>query len=96
MSSLVSQLQSIISNTPLTQQDVLELTECVILEYLTQQRKLMNPDEEQDEDDKVISVEDDSDGDCIDKEGYIYDKKSHIRIGQKNLKTKEKVMYNIV
>ncbi len=93
MSSIVTQLESLIKTVKLTQQDVLELTECVIHQYLDQQRKEINPSEDNENE---ISVESDSEGDYIDKEGYIYDTKSHIRIGKKNLKTKEKVMYNIV
>jgi len=96
MSSLISQLESIIKPVQLTQQDVLELTECIIHEYLDQQRKHIHPDEEEEENEQAISVESDSEGDYIDKEGYIYDTKNRIRIGKKDLKTKEKVMYNVV
>lgn len=96
--SLVSQLHSLIRAVDLTRQDVLELTECVIQEYLDQQHagNSLDKDQYDQQDEHVISVSCDSEGDYIDEEGYIYDIKSRIRIGQKDLKTKEKTMFNVI
>lgn len=91
--SLIFRVESLIKNVTLTRQDVLELTECVIQEYLNQQRCELDSD---DSDEEPISVNEDEEGDLIDEEGYIYDKDTHIRIGEKDLKTKKRNMYNIV
>lgn len=93
--SLVTQLETLVKSVTLTRQDVLELTECIIQEYLTQQQSELGSEEDE-ENERQISVECDDDGDYIDKEGYIYDIKTHIRIGQKDLKTKEKTMFNVI
>ena len=92
--TLTSQVESIIKNVKLTRQDVLELTECILQEYIDQQ--LIEHGEREDDDEQKVDVKQDDDGDFIDKDGYIYDIKTHIRIGQKDLQTKEKVMYSIV
>jgi hypothetical protein len=96
MSSIVTQLESLLKSVTLSRQDVLELTECVIQEYLNQQEKEMGVHSEDDDEEQLIDVHLDEDGDYVDEEGYIYDEKTHIRIGQKDLKTKEKTMFNVV
>ena len=93
--TLVTQLDALIKSVTLTRQDVLELTECIIQEYLSQQLSNIG-NEEDEENEQEISVHYDSEGDYIDKDGYIYNLKTHIRIGQKDLKTKKKIMFNVV
>lgn len=103
MSTLLSQLESLLKNSPkLTRQDVLEMTECILQEYLNQQMHIhttpLTPTSKNDEstNSEKVKVEKDKDGDYIDKDGYIYNIDSGIRIGEKDLKTQQKTMYNIV
>lgn len=91
--SLSQQVKELVisSKTPLRMRDVMELTQFLIQHYI--ENKTMETDESHDE---PIDVHEDEDGDTIDKDGYIYDVKERIRIGQKDLTTGKKVLYKTV
>jgi hypothetical protein len=92
--SIRDTVYEIISTCKLSLQDVIEINEMLIQTYDTQLRESLKT--EQEEDEEHISVENDSDGDCVDKEGFIYDTTKRTRIGQKDRKTKVKTMYQVV
>ena len=90
--SIVNNLRGLLKSVTLSKQDVLELTECIIQEYIEQQEN----NNEYCDPEQTVKVHKDDDGDIVDDEGFIYDQKLNIRIGEKDLKTKEKIMYNVV
>lgn len=101
--SLVLPFQSLLKTVILTRENVLELTECIIQEYLDQQKTDIDDNSEVDNE-PIIDVNPDGDGDYIDKDGYIYsitvdskeNIKTGIRIGEKDLKTNKKTMYHVI
>ncbi len=97
MNSLSNQVERLLksSKSKLTRQDVLEIVQCVTTVYLDQRERDLGADNI-DSDEDAVSVESDSEGDYIDKEGNIYDVETKVLIGKKDLKTKEKTMYNVL
>jgi hypothetical protein len=100
MSGVVDDVRTLLAkHGALTLQNVLEIEECVLKSYLEQREKQIKESCSNDSDEsseEAISVESDSEGDYIDKEGNIYNVNSKQLIGKKDLKTKEKVMYNVL
>lgn len=97
--SIRDKIQELLSMCKLTLQDVIEINEMLIQTYDTQLRASIIADQPQPEDgdaEEEIEVEVDDDGDCVDKDGHIYDTVTRTRIGKKDKKTKVKTMYQVV
>lgn len=95
-SALIKDINALVSANKLSLQDVIEINECVLKMYISQREKEIREHCSDDSGGDAISVDSDSEGDYIDKNGNIYDISSKELIGKKDLKTKEKTMYNVV
>ncbi len=95
--SIRDKIQELLSMCKLSLKDVIEINEMLIQIYDTQLRASIIEQSQPDVDpEEEISVEVDNDGDCVDKDGHIYDTVTRTRIGKKDKKTKVKTMYQVV
>ena len=96
MNTLADRVEILLKQHTLTKQDFMEITERVLQIYIDQREKEILQEGQISSDDEAVSVQSDSEGDYIDKKGNIYDVKSKLLIGKKDLNTKKKQMFNLV